>query len=231
MFDVTMKSNTIFTLCFICLWLFITIFALAAPGSDLVGKWRSISIEQNSSVDTAPKAWEIEFSADGTFRETIDEGFGIAFEHTGIYQVKESTLLLKQTWRSKPLDLQYSVESKKLFLFEPKVLKWKVEFERSKDPLAALVKLPRVPRTVKEAVATLRQIMKTDDLETIQRMKEDELILLHHGFGTYIRNAFGLWRGNKILRQSCGAANMHPDAASGVIIYALWKSLQSSDSQ
>jgi hypothetical protein len=50
-----------------------------------------------------------------------------------------------------------------------------------------------------------------------------DLIRFHHGWGTGIRNAFGLWGGNRALLDSCGGG--HPDDASMVIIEAVWKHL------
>jgi len=200
----------------------------AGSAADIAGKWRSVKISKPADMkfDSAPKAWEIEFKEDGTFNERIDEGFGIAFRHAGTYQVADSTVWLKQTWRSEPLAMQMSLADNHLSITEPKVLKWTVEFERSSAPLAELDRLPEKPRTLEEAVATLRKIVTPENLDRIRGMKKDELIGLHHGFGTFIRNAFGLWRANKELLQSCGGADMHPDSASMVIIEALWTDLQ-----
>lgn len=73
---------------------------------------------------------------------------------------------------------------------------------------------------------------------TVRSTPKDELILFHHGWGTGIRNAFGLWKGNAALMRSCaearggrtgagtGAAFLHPDSASMVIIEAVWLRLQ-----
>ena len=55
-------------------------------------------------------------------------------------------------------------------------------------------------------------------------MEEDELIRLHRGFGMWIRNNFGLWKGNKALLMETG--KRHPDDASAVIITALWRTLR-----
>jgi len=53
---------------------------------------------------------------------------------------------------------------------------------------------------------------------------EEQLIRFHHGWGTGIRNEFGLWKGNKELLADCHAE--HPDDASMVIIQAVWERLQ-----
>lgn len=55
---------------------------------------------------------------------------------------------------------------------------------------------------------------------------EDDLIQFHHGWGTGIRNSFGLWRGNTALLESCGAKDIHPDRCSMIIIERVWQRLQ-----
>jgi hypothetical protein len=60
-------------------------------------------------------------------------------------------------------------------------------------------------------------------------MRKDSLIELHHGWGTGIRNGFGLWRGNTGLQASC--AKEHPDDCSMVIIEAVWEALRRDGGQ
>lgn len=81
------------------------------------------------------------------------------------------------------------------------------------------------PSTVAQAVALLLTQLKPEDKEEVRKMKKDDLIQLHFGLGMYIRNNFGLWQGNQDLLNDCG--NVHEDDASGVIIEALWRALQS----
>ena len=95
------------------------------------------------------------------------------------------------------------------------------------------------PKTVDEAVDQLVLTMSEEDIETLRNMVKRDLIILHHGFGTYVRNEFGLWRGNKELLKSCALQIypdnpydefipmfVHPDNASMVIIGATWRRLQ-----
>ena len=81
------------------------------------------------------------------------------------------------------------------------------------------------PKTKKEAVEL---ILSELDEESIQRLKfesKEDMIQYHHGWGTGIRNSFGLWRGNEALLEDLGDKNMHPDDASGVIIKAVWQAI------
>ncbi|QDC09377.1 hypothetical protein FHY55_09020 [Oceanicola sp. D3] len=83
------------------------------------------------------------------------------------------------------------------------------------------------PATCAEAVARLTFELPAEERRRLAAMPEQNLPLLHHGYGTHIRNSFGLWLGNIALARDCtGAALPHPDEASMAIIRALWLSLQ-----
>jgi len=80
------------------------------------------------------------------------------------------------------------------------------------------------PKTVDEAVTRILSTMPEKDRKTVRETSKDDLIQFHHGWGTGIRNGFGLWRGNRALMDDCKAK--HPDDASMVIIEAVWARLQ-----
>jgi hypothetical protein len=80
------------------------------------------------------------------------------------------------------------------------------------------------PKTVDEAVTSILADMKDADRTRIRDTKKEDLISFHHGWGTGIRDEFGLWRGNTNLMTACHAD--HPDDASMVIIEAVWQKLQ-----
>lgn len=82
------------------------------------------------------------------------------------------------------------------------------------------------PKTLDEAVKRLLAELSKKEKKALKETKEDDLIMLHHGFGTDIRNVFGLWDGNEELLKSCGGEWIHPDSASMVIIEAAWRRLQ-----
>lgn len=83
------------------------------------------------------------------------------------------------------------------------------------------------PTTLDEAVERLVRELSDEDMVRVRDTPQDDLILFHHGWGTEIRNSFGLWVGNKALLESCGSG--HPDDVSMVIIEAVWRRLQKSD--
>lgn len=82
------------------------------------------------------------------------------------------------------------------------------------------------PTTVQAVVIDLLAVLPEEDKAELRRMKRSELALLHHGWGTGIRNHYGLWRGNEALIHSACGRRCHPDTASMIIIEAVWLVLQ-----
>lgn len=84
----------------------------------------------------------------------------------------------------------------------------------------------RFPVTINEAVDIIVGGMTDEDKIQILGKSRDDLIIYHHGWGTGIRNEFGLWRGNTALLDDCGGSDIHPDACSMIIIEAVWERLR-----
>jgi hypothetical protein len=81
------------------------------------------------------------------------------------------------------------------------------------------------PVTVEEAVRDLLPRLSWYQKLNIKLMKKEDTTSLHHGFGTGLRNRYGLWRGNdKLILSACGYP-CHPDDASAKIIEAVWDEL------
>src|SRR5258707_9304782 len=82
------------------------------------------------------------------------------------------------------------------------------------------------PKTVDEAV----QVLKTKWLQpkdrdwVLRNTKEDVWATLYMGFGTGVRNQFGLWGDNQPLHDSCGTKD--PEGCSSVILNRLWESVR-----
>lgn len=66
--------------------------------------------------------------------------------------------------------------------------------------------LPEQFLSLDEIVNDLPTRTDQADIDQIKNMKKDDLIILHHGFGTWIRNNYGLWMPNHPV--TCG---IHPD--------------------
>ena len=82
------------------------------------------------------------------------------------------------------------------------------------------------PKTVDEAVEVLKtKWLQPKDRDWILRNTKDEVwARLYIGFGTGMRNQFGLWGDNQPLHDSCGTKD--PEACSSVILNRLWESVR-----
>lgn len=82
------------------------------------------------------------------------------------------------------------------------------------------------PKTVDEAVQVLKtKWLQPKDREWILRNTKDEVrSRLYRGFGTAVRNEFGLWGDNQPLHDSCGTKD--PEGCSVVILNQLWESVR-----
>jgi len=98
-----------------------------------------------------------------------------------------------------------------------------------------------VPKTVSQAVERLMTIMEPEMKAEVAELAEKDLVNLHYGLGSDIRNGFGLWNDNQELLDDClrlgrsplyatepgepVAVRIHPDDASMVILRSLWDRL------
>jgi ribosomal protein S27E len=80
-----------------------------------------------------------------------------------------------------------------------------------------------VPRTADQALERLMEELPTDTLLAVRDADPTELCLFHFGLGTWIRNHFGLWKGNMELVRDVGAHE--PDGASSALLKRLQKHL------
>ena len=83
------------------------------------------------------------------------------------------------------------------------------------------------PETVSEAVDRLMIILEDDHKAAIAIMQEDELIGLHFGLGSAVRNAFKLHEPGGKLLADCNV--VHPDDATEIIINKIWAKLKHGD--
>jgi hypothetical protein len=99
--------------------------------------------------------------------------------------------------------------------------------ESPAKPPTAIIERNTWPTTVDEAARRIVGELDEESRERVRTTTKDQLIQYLHGWGTGIRNSFGLWRGNEKLLASCGAAaKTDPEACSMVIIEAVWTLLQ-----
>ena len=56
---------------------------------------------------------------------------------------------------------------------------------------------------------------------------ESDMIQYHHGFGTWLRNNWGLWKGSRLSLWFNHKGIRHPDDMSGIILRSFWRHLNS----
>lgn len=94
--------------------------------------------------------------------------------------------------------------------------------------LLGLMGVAPKPRTVDEAVERITSTMEPADRKKLLAMKREDVIMYHHGWGTGIRNSFGLWQTESPLRDDCAKRKgmtdnkIHPDDCSMIIMEAVW---------
>jgi glutathione peroxidase-family protein len=64
-------------------------------------------------------------------------------------------------------------------------------------------------------------------LNEIRLKSEKDMILYHHGFGTWLRNYWGLWAGSRLAQYFNQIGIHHPDDMSGIILTSFWRHLHS----
>ena len=99
------------------------------------------------------------------------------------------------------------------------------DIKEMREHVAYLKEKETWPRTLEEAVDSIISTMPKKDAPLIMKTPRNDLVKYHHGWGTGIRNAFGLWKGNPELMQSACGKECHPDDASMKIIEAVWDRL------
>ena len=77
--------------------------------------------------------------------------------------------------------------------------------------------------TITEVVADIIENMSAADKATVVKTPENDLIQFHHGLGTAIRKDYNLWQNPALVKVT---GEEHPDAASNVIIQAVWQALR-----
>ena len=77
--------------------------------------------------------------------------------------------------------------------------------------------------TLPEVVADIIENMSEADKATIINTPEENLIQFYLSWGTAIRKDYNLWRNPALVKVT---GEEHPDAASMVIIKAVWQALR-----
>ena len=74
-----------------------------------------------------------------------------------------------------------------------------------------------IPKDLDESFVELKKMLHP---KFIEKYKKGEIkpIFLHHGFGTWLRNNWGLWQGERLAKYFNEKGIFHPDDMSGIIL-------------
>ncbi len=85
------------------------------------------------------------------------------------------------------------------------------------------------PVTCQEAIKKTYENLDKPSVKLLSKTKKEDLVKFHIGWGTGIRNEYGLWGDTSPIRKSCaesiGEDDMHPEGASSVIMQGVWELL------
>jgi hypothetical protein len=84
---------------------------------------------------------------------------------------------------------------------------------------------PEVQKIVDDVHSRMMNEWSKKDLNTFfitPYADEGHLFEYHHGFGTWIRNEYGLWK-DELWEKIDPSREMHPDDLSMIIIQEVWK--------
>lgn len=79
-----------------------------------------------------------------------------------------------------------------------------------------------IPISFEDALKELDDILPPAAKRDIQMVDQSEMISYHHGFGTWMRNNWGLWKGGPLSKDMQRLGFTHPDDMSGTIFESYW---------
>lgn len=81
----------------------------------------------------------------------------------------------------------------------------------------------RKPNTLEEAMECFKELLTAQEQVDFTRLAEDEIGMLHHGFGRWIRNNWGLWDEKSDMCQHMKSIGfIHADDMSHSLLREFW---------
>jgi hypothetical protein len=85
----------------------------------------------------------------------------------------------------------------------------------------------KVNLTCDSVITEIYDSLTEEQISDFKKYDLNSFIGMHHiGWGTNIRNHYGLWSKGSVVTSSCaqkvGQSNMHPEGASSVILEGVW---------
>jgi Ca2+-binding EF-hand superfamily protein len=87
------------------------------------------------------------------------------------------------------------------------------------------------PKTLEECMEALNKMLSPEEQVEFLKMTKDDVGRLHHGFGRWIRNNWGLWEGGELLEHMKSLGFIHPDDMSHSILVEYWNRQHQQPSQ
>src|ERR1700733_5035031 len=82
-----------------------------------------------------------------------------------------------------------------------------------------------IPEDLADALQELDSMLPAAAKNDINAIDKSEMTLYHLGFGTWLRNNWGLWKGSRLADHFHSIGIQHPDDMSGTILDAYWAKL------
>ena len=67
-----------------------------------------------------------------------------------------------------------------------------------------------IPKDLDDCFAELKRLLPKDEVAKMKSGPEDDMILYHHGLGTWLRNNWGLWKGSRMSKWFNERGIQHP---------------------
>jgi len=82
-----------------------------------------------------------------------------------------------------------------------------------------------IPTDLEDCFAELHRMLSPEEVEKMQSGTERDMIRYHHGFGTWLRNNWGLWGGSRLAKWFNAQGVNHADDMSTIILMSFWRHL------
>lgn len=81
-----------------------------------------------------------------------------------------------------------------------------------------------IPKNLDEAFAELMTMIDPEEMDKFDAIESAEgVIIFHNGFGRWMRNNWGLWKGSELKDHMKELGCIHPDDMSNEILKRFWE--------
>ena len=80
-----------------------------------------------------------------------------------------------------------------------------------------------IPKDLDDSLAQLNKLFTADDIRRIKAAPEADMFEYQLGWGTWLRNDWGLWNGSRLAQWFEAQGVHHPDDMSSIILDSYWR--------